>query len=229
MLLWKKKRHFWYVFDKDNPWCSSSEAASCNSISIFCFNLRLQQRRGPDWHYYIDTVEGEGHQRGGVIISLLTQQKHKRLLLWIKHDPSAPSLLFHRQLSKYGDARCQHAFAFFFFPPFSSPVLIISVSASGELFWEMAKPKTNSLSHCCCWLIQLFNHVANGHHLHKWNLQLWMINCKKKKKSLVEPLSLRGFLAVAVSPTEPYGYCWDKPAGNSKNINKKTRCCFYRT
>lgn len=41
-----------------------------------------------------------------------------------------------------GSAQCQHAFGF----SISSPFLIISISASGELFWETAKQRTNSLS-----------------------------------------------------------------------------------
>lgn len=184
MLLWKKKRHFWYVFDKDNPWCSSSEAASCNSISIFCFNLRLQQRRGPDWRYYIDTVEGEGHQRGGVIISLLTQQKHKRLLLWIKHDPSAPSLLFHRQLSKYGDARCQHAFAFFFFSHFP-PLFSSSQFQPQESYFEKWLSQKQILSLIVA--VDLFSYST------MWQMDTistngtfsfeWLIVKKKKKKA----------------------------------------------
>lgn len=41
-----------------------------------------------------------------------------------------------------GIAQCQHAFGF----SISSPFLIISISSSGELFWETAKQRTNSLS-----------------------------------------------------------------------------------
>lgn len=48
-----------------------------------------------------------------------------------------------------------------------------------ESYFEKWPSKGQILSHCCCWLIQLFDHEANGHNLHKWNLQLWMINCQK--------------------------------------------------
>lgn len=48
-----------------------------------------------------------------------------------------------------------------------------------ESYFEKWLSKGQILSYCCCWLIQLFDHEANGHNLHKWNLQFWMINCQK--------------------------------------------------
>lgn len=94
--------------------------------------------------------------------------------------------------------------AFPFPLPFSS-----SQFQPREGYFEKWPSKEQILSHCCCWLIQLFDHVANGHDLHKWNLQLWMINCQK---TLVELFSCEGSSLVFVSPTELCGSCWDKSA-----------------
>lgn len=47
-----------------------------------------------------------------------------------------------------------------------------------EGYFERWLGQEQILSHCICWLIQLFEHVANGHNLQKWNLQVWMINCQ---------------------------------------------------
>lgn len=81
-----------------------------------------------------------------------------------------------------------------------------------ESYFEKWQSREQILSHCCCWLIQLFDHVANGHNLHKWNLQVWMINCQRPGGGFW----LQGFLAVSVSPTELTSYCRDKSAGRSE-------------
>lgn len=57
-----------------------------------------------------------------------------------------------------------------------------------ESYFEKWLSHKQIFSHCCCWLIQLFDRVANGHRLHKWNLQLLMINCQ----NLVEASSCKG-------------------------------------
>lgn len=57
-----------------------------------------------------------------------------------------------------------------------------------ESYFEKWVSRKQIFSHCCCWLIQLFDHVANGHRLRKWNLQLLMINCQR----LVEASGCKG-------------------------------------
>lgn len=124
---------------------------SCNFLLFFCFNLGLEQHSRPDFKLL---CRKNTHRQ----VLLLVFERSTMLLLWIKYDLSVLSLLFHRQPSKNGGAQCQHAFGF----PISSRFLIVSISASGSYF-EKWLSKEQIFPHCRCWLIQLFNHVANEH------------------------------------------------------------------
>lgn len=49
--------------------------------------------------------------------------------------------------------------------------------------------------------VDLFNRVANGHGLHKWNLWVWIIHCQKKKKKEVST-TLGGFPVLCCTACE---------------------------
>lgn len=103
---------------------------------------------------------------------LLGFEVNTRLLLWIKYDLGILSLLFHRQLSGSGaDSLRQRAFGFLFAFPWSrfqpQGVILRNGDAKDKFLPIVA--------------VDLFNRVANGHSLHKWNLRVWIIDCHQKK------------------------------------------------
>lgn len=93
-------------------------------------------------------------------------------------------------------------------PPSSSS----QFQPQGSYFEKWQSPK-QILSHCCCWLIQLFGRVANGHNVHEWKVQLLMIHSSScggssPTEAAAQPGRFSAHRGSSLKQTTCYRWCW---------------------